>query len=154
MATKSIVKRRPIDFDILEKGDVIPTSDLEALTGEVYGTSAYSLAILKYQMEIRNRLADRGLFVTVKCDRGALRILTDSEASQYNFDRCRAHVRGIVQSHSRAVNVDVAILGKADITAHTRRLAISGHFVQAVLNARKTLPVTGHKRKTPGLPSE
>ena len=145
-------KRFPLDFDVLEKGSVVTRAEIEHIYRVTYGTDQYSLKALALGQAIETMLDARGLCVTVKIDKGELRILTDAEASEYN--RCEA-MRGfkrMMRRHRKGAEVQIDNLTPAQAIAHDRGLQVSGAMIFAAKKAKKeALRALPYERQTPFL---
>jgi len=146
--------RWPIDCEQLAKGDVIPIERIEMVTEKNYPSQEYQLALLALKQDLEKRMYDLGRPVTIKQERGALRILKDDEASEYNYVLFDQHVKGLVRRHRMNCLVDVSQMNETMKNAHRRRLAIEGCVIQAVSDACQTLQLPVHKRRVPGLPAK
>ena len=100
----------PFDYDALNKGDVIPTEVIEGLCNLPRTDHKYGLKLMSYQQQIQNELALRGKSVVVRCDHGALRILTDSEAAEHTAAVFNQRKRQMVRAHASAMRVDTGKL--------------------------------------------
>lgn len=143
----------PLDFDALKKGDTIPPDRLEQLTGCERGTSKYQLAVLTLRERIVKECHERGREFTVAIIKGALRILTDSEASLYNARAFKGKFRGAGRALKRAARVDTSNLDDGQKKEHERNLIVFGKMLQAARSARAAIAATPHQRTTPGLPA-
>jgi hypothetical protein len=81
-----------------------------------------------------------------------LRILTDSEAAQYNARRVEQHVRGVFQRFEMLASVDMAALGADERREYERQLLNKGRYVQALVTVKRRHQLEGHARTVPGLP--
>lgn len=139
----------PIETAQLRKGDVIGVAEIERAFGVKNGTDRYNLALLRIGAYVTQRFVDRGEVVTVICDRGTLRILTDPEASEYNAERFWAQVRGAGRAHVRQLGVDRSRLDEHERTVHDRSLVTQGAVLSAIGKAQRELEVGPTARVTP-----
>ena len=144
----------PVDYANLQKGDVITARKIEHITGFKQDSNAFRFAMMQLQSTIERTMEQRGTPVTIKSEKNSLRVLKDEEASEYNHKRTLQQVVGVMRTHKRAQLVDTGNLTKEDKKTHAQRLAVSGHFAQALTRAREEIPTLTHKRKTPGLPPQ
>lgn len=146
------VQRYPFDFDTLKKGDVIPVDVLEDRSGFKYGSRGYDLALLQFRGRIFKELADRGTIVTVRSEKGALRILTDLEASSYlGNERTRDFVRS-KRHHLQFMGVDSRDFSEKQRGIYERGLFVSGKQLTGEGGGRKEgFKLIAHERKTPGM---
>lgn len=150
----SVAAPYPIDFAALEKGHVITVSEVERITGTRRTDRKYELKVLSLRESIERGLAELGKFFTLRIDQGAIRVLTDDEASLYNHKSFNRSLRGISRAHFRQVNVDVNCLDDDGKKRHMRSLEITGKVCQAISTVKSLPSPMPHKRRTPGLPSE
>ncbi len=78
------VKRSPIDFESLEKGDIIPATQMEEMFGETQGTDPYDFKLLAFYEELRRELDALGQHWTIAVVKGDMRILLDEQAVGHN----------------------------------------------------------------------
>jgi hypothetical protein len=142
------LERFPFDYDALGKGDVITVERLQDLTGLTYGTTAFSLQVLRYQKVIEDELLARGRAVTVCSEKGSLRILTDAEASEYGAKLFASRFRQMMTAHRGCLRVDVTNLDDEQKAAHGRTLLTQGAMLAAARTAKRE-SLTAHERVTP-----
>jgi hypothetical protein len=142
----------PLDFDALQKGDVITVDRLEAITGKIRGTQDYQLAVLGLRERIVSECKDRDKFFTVAIVKGCLRILKDDEAAVYNSRTFKMGLRRSRKSLTRLAKVDVGNLDDLQKKSHERNLLVFGKMLQAARSAQKSITATPHQRTLPGLP--
>lgn len=125
--------RYPFDYDNLKKGDEIPVEQLEHITRTKYGDDKYSLRVLSLCEQIERELKERGRHVTVVQRKGAIRILLDSEAAEYNSMRFRQQQEGLVRSHYRGLAVVSANLDETERKRHERRMENQSKILQGMI---------------------
>jgi hypothetical protein len=149
----SDVRRFPIDFDAVQKGDSWAPDVLEELTSTRRGTVSYQFACLELRARIMRECLDRGKPVTVAMVKGSLRVLTDEEAALYNVKTFKSGLRRSVRSVKRLARVNPANLNEAQRAEHERNLTLCSLMMTAARKARRErLQVTAHVRSVPGLP--
>lgn len=136
----------PLDFEALQRGTVISIKELEQVLGLKYqpGETTWAFAVMGLQAQICN-FTD----LTAVIDNGAIRILTDAEASQNNFRAVQLHTRRIYRRNRKLLQVDRQQLTPEQQAEHESRVRVSGSIVAALLGA--TRKVIG--RPAPSLPS-
>jgi hypothetical protein len=139
--------RYPIDFDILQKGQLLTAEFLENACGHQRGTTKYEFFCMTLAQMI---FAETGF--TAKRSGDDLRILTDSEAAQYNARRVEQHVRGVFQRFEMLASVDMAALAADERREYERQLLNKGRYVQALVTVKRRHQLEGHARTVPGLP--
>jgi hypothetical protein len=142
-----------MDFDGLKKGDTVTVGTIQEITGKTYGTQEYAFAALALRDRIMYELRLRGLLVTVVCDGGSLRILTDVEASQYNSAQTHAYLHRAARSHHQLLEVDPTQLTPEERAEWERSVFVGGKYIQALAMARKEVKAVCYRRSVPGLPS-
>lgn len=123
----------PIDFDVLEKGDVISNEDLEKITGHKFGTAKFSWAVIGLQGKI---FKNRG-FTSTHSQTVGLRILVDSEASVYNDKDFHNKRRGMFRASKKMAAVDVSQLSLTARDLHERKLLNQSRIISAVKEPRR-----------------
>lgn len=144
----------PIDYDAIQKGDIIPVDRVEKITGKKQGCSDYDFAVLKLKDRIERELHERGNVWTLRTEKGAIKILKDEEAALYNHaEQVRARATE-ARRFALMQSVDVSKLSPDILKTHERNIEVDGRFIQAQMNVRKELQLESTKRTTPGLPEQ
>ena len=144
--------RYPLDFDALTKGSIVNVKTIESIVQAPRGCDKYNLGALKLAQRIEQELAARGLYVTVVSDHGAIRVLTDPEASEYNYKEA---IRGFDAMKRRTIKlstVTVSELNEDQTRQHDRSLVVLGAMIAGAKSARKQAMALPHVRNTPSLP--
>lgn len=142
----------PIDYDSLNKGDIIPVNRVEQIVGKKQDDPMYQFALLKFTDRIQRELQDRGQWWTVRTEKGAVKILTDTEAVSYNHaEQVRARSAQL-RRFALQQAVDVTQLDNESRKEHERNLEVDGKHVQALLGVREQFRLSASKRSVPGLP--
>lgn len=144
----------PFDYDALNKGDVITAEVIEGLCNLPRTDHKYGLKLMSYQQQIQNELALRGKSVVVRCDHGALRILTDSEAAEHTAAVFNQRKWQMVRAHASAMRVDTGKLTDEQKISHERNLLLQGAQLAAMKDAKKKMTLAAHERKTPGIAAQ
>lgn len=145
--------RYPMDYDALNKGDVLPAELLERLLRARRGTEVYRLGLLGLRDQVVRECGLRGRHFTVVVRRDQLCVLTDEEAAEYNARAFHHGVRRSKRSLRRLVQVDAAALTAEQRREHERNVLVCGKMLQSALNERRLLTARPHVRTTPGLPA-
>ena len=140
----------PIDTDSLQKGSVISTQEIESIFDVKQSDAAFNLAALKLKTYITERFKERGEVVTVACENSTLKILTDPEASEYNYRRVKAGVSQIAGAHQRNMGVDVTGLEPPQAAQHEKHIIRTGMVLMSIQEAFKA-PLITNERTTPKL---
>lgn len=147
------VNLTPLDFDEIQKGDVISPAQLEEITGRKIGTTKYQLAVLQLSSRIAKECADRNKPVSIAVMKGTLCVLTDEQASEYEHQQFKSRFRGAGRAHRRAVAVNVGRLSDVQKKKHERNVFVQAGMLQAARTQRRRLIAQAHKRTVPGLPA-
>jgi hypothetical protein len=129
----------PLDYDTLNKGDLITREQVEDITGARFGTPAYEFKRMGLKADIERALWRRGKVWTVTAEgcNGGLTILADADAVEYNMrDFERARSRQVV-AHYRAMGVDVTQLTDEQRARHERNITLQASEIQAAKTARR-----------------
>src|SRR5262245_61201860 len=103
--------RYPLDFDTLQKGDVLSRSYLEQILGKAEeGDFRLQVLDLIRQIEKNCNYTCRTQHESKTGRLAAIRILTDSEAARYNPQRCDQHMAGFRRRLKLAAQVLTANL--------------------------------------------
>jgi len=127
----------PLDTSALVKGSTISVNELEQITGRTRGTSAFQLDTIQIVSYIRSQLWARGLHAVVCTQKGAIRVLTDSEALDYNQKLHDQGLRRAQRGHLYQSHVDVTGLSKEEVDELDRSLNIMGATIVAMATARR-----------------
>lgn len=146
------VTRSPIDYDSLNKGDVIPASRIAEITKTSPDSKKYPLQLLRLKNRIERELAERGHVWTLATINGDLKILTDAEASTYNYVESSHARRKERRCFVRQGSVDTSQLPSDQRREHDRRLEIQGRYIQAQASVRQQIRLKPAERNVPGLP--
>ncbi len=145
--------RWPMDFEALNKGDVIPIEQIERIVQAKKGTEKYALGALSLADAIMKAKAAMIEPVTCKYEKGTLVILNDGDASVYNNNAVRKGIRKIARGFRRMLYVDTSDFSLEEKDKHLRRLETNGKYLHAIkLVRRGKLNLPAYKRPTPGLP--
>lgn len=125
----------PIDFDSVEKGDLLTQEMLEKITAEKFGTDKFTFKVLALQ----GRIIDETGY-TVKNHGDSLVVLTDEEASSYNDKMFKRFKRGMFHRHKLMQNVDVSQLSDTMRQEHERKVLSQSRYISA-LRSPKTFEV-------------
>ena len=130
------LKPWPMDFDTLQKGDVIPVADVEQMTGKKQGTKEYQFAILNVVDRIKGALFHKEKFWTIAIRKDAICILTDAEATEYNFrEGERAQCR-LKRLNVQMLAVDSTQLTDEQRDVHYRKQQTLAFVVSSMRSAR------------------
>lgn len=143
----------PLDFDSLNKGDVLSIETLEHITGEKAGSDRYRFRCMALCKEICKEMEVRQNPVTARMKRDTIEILLDKESAHYNnwvFDKGRRTMRNAL---TRQAKVDVTKLSDDDRKTHDFNLLRNANTYQGLMRARRQVPnLEDHRNGLPGLP--
>jgi hypothetical protein len=139
-------------FSELEKGDYISGIHAETLTGMEQGSRSFAFALMGLRDDVADALLNlHGRRFTIKIEDTGLRILTDSEAADYNARQQQKSKERIFRAQRRNVDVDEANLSQDERSRHYRNLALGGAYTQALRKATREIGPDPHQRNSPGL---
>lgn len=138
------ISKWPIDVEELNKGDVIPSSRIEEITGERCGSDAYQFGKMRLAAFIEVEREQCGNPVVVKHEQDGLRILTDDEAVDYTEKRFKEALRAAGRAHYRqSAYIDSETLSGGAREKHERNIIVNSRILQAMRQAR----VGGERRR-------
>jgi hypothetical protein len=142
--TKSL-KSEPylIDVEKLQKGDYISPLKCADALNITPDDPQYDLKIMTLKQQIENELLAIGNIWTLKMECGGIRILKDSEATDYNQRQLEISVNRMKRAHNRQLGVDCNELSTKEIAVHNRRLTTHGAII---------ISIEETKRRTNSLP--
>lgn len=149
MTTQPTAERFPLDFDALQKGDIVPAETIEAAYGVTRDDRAYPLSVLRLKKEIEVQLEALGRPVTTKGEGDCIRVLTDEEALVYNARSFESDVRGLYRAQRRMMQIDAAQLSESSRESHTHALQVQAMQCLALRKVRKQIQLEPHKNETP-----
>lgn len=147
--TDGLTGKYPLDIDAIVKGMVITVPQVEQITGKKHGTKDYDFAAMALRKYILDETVARGMIITIKHDKGALRILQDGEASDYNQKKFAKKLAGMFDSHFRLCGVDRTKLDSHELAKHDRGVEVQSKILQSVERTKKELKLKPHERTTP-----
>jgi len=151
--SEAIVRRHPVDYESLTKGDVIITEVIERFSGiKRENIKKYQIVLMQLREQVERELEAIGKHVLVKIEKDYLRILTDEEAVDYVDDRHTSLRRQMFKNHGRSISsIDPSLLSDGQKAEHERGIINRSKELQAIRDARKLLSQP-HQRQSPGLP--
>jgi len=141
--------RWPVDFETLNKGQVIGEQVIKDFANAEPGSDAFKLKQLTLCDMIERKLRAVGKNWTVRCRRNTIEILTDSQAAVYTVTQRNKARKRMVRNYKRQMGVDVAELSSAEREEHDRQTLISSHMLSAQRQVARTYRLTAVKRDTP-----
>lgn len=143
MSTIMIGEPHPLNFDALQKGDIISAEQIESITQCQRSHRSYQLRVLALKEQIQRELRDRGRVVTIACRKDALHILTDAEAAEYNERAMGEYFRRAGRALYRKIHVDQSQLTDEERKVHQRQIEVRNRQMQAL----RKVQVNGEHRK-------
>lgn len=154
-------ERWPIDFDAIQKGDVIPVSQLETILGvsrfarsgtHFVENAEYQKLLKDFQGKVKHELRKRDIKMTVACDHGTITFLEDEEAAHYNDRLFRSGEKRMRTAAQQAMGCDANQMTEETRTRWRRSLVVMGAKLAGMRSSYKQVQAVPHQRKTPGLP--
>jgi len=140
-----------LNYNLLRKGDYVDPAVIEIITGEIAETPGYQLAAMNLKTEIEGALQSQRRPMTLKHEGYGIRLLTDTEAAEYNKEQGEAGVRKLNRAFKRNQVVEEVNLSDPERQSHYRTLEVQGKQLQAIRKVRRELHIAPVKRRTPGL---
>lgn len=138
-----------IELASLTKGSSIPEEKLVEWSGLRKGTDAFRLFCLNLISQIeKNIYFDRGERVVVVHRKGAIRVLTDSEATIDRENAFNNAIKSAYRRHRQLSQVDRGNLNATERQLHDRRLRNTGLQTSLLRKARRKpnlVPVTRNR---------
>ena len=141
-----------IDVRQLAKGDYISPEFLEGLTGFLRYTQDYAFRILVLRDDLDRGLKAIGNPITIKQEGAGLRLLTDSEAANYNARLADSYLHRMGRAHERNLAVDSNNLSQEEDHQHLRNLQVQGTILSSAKQIKRQFRLKPFQRRTPGLP--
>lgn len=146
-------QKYPLDFDALQKGDVITPEQITEIFGiEPSDRSNYQWSLRSLARTIERQMQRRGRPVTVDIRGYSIHVLTDKEAIRANEDEYQAGWRRMKRRYKKMLEVDVSNLSVEDKKVHARCVEIMSKQTQAAEKVEQRYVAEGTKRRSPGLP--
>jgi hypothetical protein len=140
----------PFDYANMKKGDVITVEEIERLSKTKRGTPKYAFAVLGYQNQIENTMANLDKPVSTRQVRYSIEIMTDPQATKYMELSALAHERGMFRALRGLGKVNVGNLTTDEVQAHQDRIIYISRMAQGARNGRREgINLITHKRTTP-----
>ena len=146
-------KRYPLDFDSLYKGDEVSVQKLAEIIPHPPGSDEYRFAVLSLSERIVSELSERGIDVVVVQRKGALRLLTDTEASKHCYNEAIRGHKLMGRNLGRTLLVDQTTLTEEDRRIHDSRINVVSRMYQAAKVARREAFKLDAQDHRPFLPS-
>jgi len=138
-------KKFPIDFDALNKGDLISAEDIEDAYGVKRTSRSYAFSVLRMKAEIERELSDLGRPVTCKSEGDCVRVLTDEESLEYNARRFESNVHGVYRAHRRTADIDTENLSASSQASHAHTLQLQAMQCLALKKVRRRMSIEPHE---------
>jgi hypothetical protein len=142
-------------FDVLtdsvEPGSILPIQECERLFGYKRGDDPirYQFDLMRLSDWLGKELLKKGNPLTVTCDNNEIRVLTHTEASDYNQKHFLNSIRRMRKCHSRLMSVDTRDFDQDRVKGHDKAIVRQGRILQMI---RKTTSITkaeAHKSERP-----
>lgn len=141
----------PLNFNRLEKGDIIQGDIIADYYGIEVTDDKYWGRQLQFKALVEKRLSERGLEVTIVSEGNDLKILTDSEASRYLARQAKLDINRFERRVCAMANVDESKLTPEERVFHRQAGSLMQRQLVAINQIGRSYKVEGHKRSTPGL---
>lgn len=145
----------PFDVNALGKGDWITPDQCERVLSISREHKDYDLKLLALAQVLERHWREvRDEQITLRCEDGGIRILTDDGAIEENLRRFEQHKRGMGRALVRQSGVDRSkVTSQELLDRHERGLVVGAAFLASGRRAARAALRT-HRRSTPGLPKK
>jgi hypothetical protein len=138
------LKKYPLDFAALEKGQDFSIAELEKISGHKAESDKFRFFVLALQASIHDK---RGFTCKVHAD-GSMRILSDTEAAKHNQKLFTWDVTSMFRRYYLNCQVDTANLSENDKRVHERNILVQSRYLGALTTTRKELARPKQAQKT------
>ena len=138
-----------VNFDLLEKGSIIPVSVCEQVINCKRSDRMYSRKLLPLAGAIAGHFKKNDIIVTVITRNDSIVILTDEEASKYNQRRFKVQLKGAKRAHYRTRGVDHSGFSYEDMERHQRDLEQQATVLTAIRLSQKIYELQPTVRNVP-----
>lgn len=142
----------PIDYEKLQKGDVITAAVVHQITGLQPDDRKYGFAILKLCKEAEREMYERNKPATCRIVGSEIHVLSDAVALEHNADQFESGLRKARRSHRRLTWVDSQLLTDEEKKTLEQRLITQSKILVAIKRERRA--IEGGKTPLPALTSE
>ena len=112
-------ERWPLDFEKLQRGDVIASADIESISGVSQSSRKFPLEVLKLSRQIEQHFdVHRGEIVCVISQNDNLRILTVPEQARYTRRQAVVRRTSLLRTMRKGMSVDLAQLTEDEARVH------------------------------------
>jgi len=113
--------RYPIDFDQLQRGDVIPAETVEAYSGLHRDDKRFNFELMSLAEDIRRHFREcHGLTVSVRQSGGDLCVLTNEQQAHYTRQQEILRMRRYLRTCAEGLAVDLAQLSEEQRDKHEK----------------------------------
>jgi len=148
------VEHFPLDFDAIQKGDVIPTEKVEEYSGINRSSERFAIALLNFSERVYDECRHRGKHFSIVVRKKQIRVLTDPEAAEHEARMVKRHLKGSRRNYRKLCKVDVSNLDESHRTTFEHDVLRLGKVIAAQRSAyKKHLTAEPHQSTLPGLPS-
>ena len=140
--------RFPLDFDALNKGDIITAKTLTEILGVRPSSARYRAKQVDLAFEIERQLKARDRDVTARLDHDDIIIVTDQDAVAYHAKLGKKAVRQLKRALRKTIEIDRGNLDSDGLKAHDRSMETLSKRVLAVSVAHKIDPLV-YRRNVP-----
>lgn len=148
--TGGIPQPFPMDYELLNKGDVIDAATIADITRTRVGTDAFSFASMGLRVRIERDTADLGAPLLLRHDKDTLVVMTDEEAAEHRRRVYDRKMLGMFRAYRDLQRVDVANLPEDARKLHDRAVETRGAILQGVISARREIRAQAARRMLPG----
>lgn len=124
-----------LDVNALQKGDTIPAKQIEDWTGTERGTPEYAFKTLAIVTYLDSQKPDCSIAIR----KGAVRILTDAEAVNYQDSRFESGIRALKRSERKYRKIDTSNFSGNEKEEYKAKHLLQSRILQAVKREQKQI---------------
>jgi hypothetical protein len=135
------MKNANIEYDNINKGDTMSQQECEKvlMMTRKDDRDRYDLALMNLARNIEQVLAAKGRPLFVRCESGGLRVMTDTEASNYKDRHFRNSLNRAIVCHAHAQQVDTSVMSQEEKDAHRAKITTQAAFVASIAYTQQQL---------------
>ena len=137
--TTELAKTEELNYGIIKKGESIPVSELERITGFSKSDVRYSFAVMQICQKIETAKRAKGENCLARMRDYQVRVFTDEEANYYLADKFESHKAGLFRTHRYMKVVNTVGFDTEQKQFFRDNLARQASILSGVIAAEKQL---------------
>lgn len=139
-----------LNVSSLKKGDYLPPEQVSEIIEVKMDDPMFHLEVAKLQDYIMRQRQDMDSPIIVKCEGLGLRVLTDSEAVEYNATTRRHGIRKLNRAQGRDSGIDRNNLTDGEVQKLERNMEFGSRVLSSIRSIKRTFSIPKYERQTPG----